>query len=73
MGTPEQLSGVLLCGLRRALRQQPIVKSARRRLERMGLIERGGFNAFSKLTERGLSALLEATTPRHPGADEGEK
>jgi len=55
------LSGVLLRGLRDALRGAPMKKSAQVRLEKMGLIECRGFDKFSKLTAKGIAALQSAT------------
>ena len=54
------LSGVLIAGLERTLRGEPITKSARRRLSAMGYIKRAGFDRFSKLTPIGLRALRDA-------------
>lgn len=54
------LSGVLVAGLRRALRGEPIEKSARRRLVEFGMIKKVP-DRFSTLTEKGLKALREFT------------
>ena len=56
---PQQLSGVLLRGLRDALRGAPMKKSAHKRLVAMGLIENIP-DRFSKLTEKGLRILQGA-------------
>lgn len=50
------LSGVLICGLERALKNAPIVKSARVRLADMGLIKKQK-DHFSRITPRGLTIL----------------
>lgn len=56
---PDQLTGVLLRGLRDALRGAPIKASARKRLLGLGLIEKCP-DRFSKLTPRGLDTLRSA-------------
>lgn len=55
----KELSGVLLRGLRDALRGAPMKASARKRLQALGLIEKNP-DRFSRLTERGLSVLRAA-------------
>ncbi len=60
---PEQLSGVLLRGLRDALRNAPIKKSAYRRLLAMGLIQKNP-DRFSKPTPKGLHVLQKLSTRR---------
>lgn len=55
-----ELSGVLICGLRRALRGQPVTNSAQRRLLQLGYIEKAGWDRFSRLTPAGQSALRAA-------------
>lgn len=57
---PEQLSGVLLRGLRDALRNAPMKKSAYKRLLAMGLIEKNP-DRFSRLTPKGLRILQDLT------------
>lgn len=64
---PEQLSGVLLRGLRDALRGAPMKRSAWKRLIAMGLIEKNT-DHFSKLTPKGLS-LLQNSTLKGPSHD----
>lgn len=54
-----ELSGVLLRGLRDALRNAPMKASARKRLEAIGYIEKNP-DRFSRLTPKGLQALQEA-------------
>lgn len=56
---PEQLSGVLITGLRRALRREPLTKTQLRRLRLLGLIETA--SEWSRLTPAGLEALRAAS------------
>ena len=60
MAEPDALSGVLLRGLRDALRGQPMKATARSRLEAMDFIRKSP-GRFSSLTERGLAALQQAS------------
>lgn len=57
---PARLSGVLLRGLRDALRGAPMKETARRRLTAMGFIEKNPAG-FSRLTASGLEALRAHT------------
>lgn len=67
------MTGVLLRGLRDALRGAPMKASARKRLQAMGMIERGEWDRFSTLTARGLAALREqrGTAPPADQSPEG--
>lgn len=55
-----QLTGVLLRGLRDALRNAPMKKSARTRLMKMGLIRKKP-NCYCELTPAGLKELRTAS------------
>jgi hypothetical protein len=66
-----ELSGVLLRGLRDALRHAPMKESARRRLEEMKLIRKQQ-DRFSSLTPRGLEVLRAASVDRSPEGGDRE-
>ncbi len=56
--TAQPLSGVLIAGLRDALRMRPMKKSAYTRLLAMGLVEKVP-DRFSRLTAKGMRVLRE--------------
>jgi hypothetical protein len=64
------LTGVLLRGLRDALRGAPMKASARKRLLAMGLIEKER-DHYSRLTSAGLRALRESATELKGPCDSG--
>lgn len=61
-----ELSGVLIAGLKRALRNEPIKPATRKRLREMGLIKKNP-NGFSQLSDDGLRILQRITKPQEAG------